>query len=203
MNLGVESNAGSGARSPKLGGQEPPVSAEGLRKRNNFRSAGRLFVVVLAMFGFGYALVPLYDVLCEITGLGGRSGGVVEARISLDAGVDTDRMIEVQFIGSVSSQLPWEFHPNERSIQVHPGQVYETTFFARNLTDETTVGHARPAVSPSEASRHFNKTECFCFTLQEFAPGESRDMPVRFVLDRGIPDNIETVTLAYTFFNSR
>ncbi len=155
------------------------------------------------MFGFGYALVPLYDVLCEITGLGGRTGGVVEAKSSLEAGVDLERTIEVQFIGTVSSHLPWEFRPNETSVRVHPGEVYETTYFARNLASETTVGHARPAVAPSEASRHFNKTECFCFTLQELAPGEARDMPVRFILDRGIPDNIDTVTLAYTFFDSR
>ncbi|WP_025770144.1 cytochrome c oxidase assembly protein [Thioalkalivibrio sp. HK1] len=203
MSVEAESNARLGPSSPNPGGDEPPSAPSNSLKKDNFRSAGKLAVVVLAMFGFGYALVPLYDVLCEITGLGGRSGGVVEAKTSLDAGVDLDRTIEVQFIGTVSSQLPWEFRPNEQSLHVHPGQVYETTFFARNLADEITVGHARPAVSPSEASRHFNKTECFCFTLQEFSPGEGRDMPVRFVLDRGIPDSIETVTLAYTFFNSR
>ena len=167
----------------------------------NGRTAGRLAVVVLAMFGFGYALVPLYDVLCELTGLGGRTG--VVAASALDGVVDTSRTIKVQFLGTVNSRLPWEFRPNVASMEVHPGQVYETTYFARNLSSATTIGQARPSVAPSIASLHFNKTECFCFVEQEFAPGEARSMPVRFVLSRGIPADIATVTLSYTFFNSQ
>ena len=171
------------------------------RGQANGRTAWRLAVVVLAMFGFGYALVPLYDVLCEITGLGGRTG-VVSAS-ALDGGVDTNRTIKVQFLGTVNSRLPWEFRPNVAAMEVHPGQVYETTYFARNLSHAATVGQARPSVAPSVASLHFNKTECFCFVEQEFAPGEARDMPVRFVLSRDLPADIETVTLSYTFFNSQ
>jgi cytochrome c oxidase assembly protein subunit 11 len=171
------------------------------RAQANGKTARRLAVVVLAMFGFGYALVPLYDVLCELTGLGGRTG-VVEAS-ALAGGVDTSRSIKVQFLGTVSSRLPWEFRPNVASMEVHPGQVYETTYFARNLSSATTIGQARPSVAPSIASLHFNKTECFCFVEQEFAPGEARSMPVRFVLSRDIPAEIATVTLSYTFFNSR
>ena len=167
----------------------------------NGKTAGRLLVVVLAMFGFGYALVPLYDVLCEITGLGGRTG-VVEAS-ALDGVVDTSRTIKVQFLGSVSSRLPWEFRPDVASMEVHPGQVYEATYYARNLSSTATIGQARPSVAPAVASLHFNKTECFCFVEQEFAPGEARSMPVRFVLSRDIPADIATVTLSYTFFNSR
>ena len=171
------------------------------RGQANGRTARRLAVVVLAMFGFGYALVPLYDVLCEITGLGGRTG-VVSAS-ALDGAVDTNRTVKVQFLGTVNSRLPWEFHPNVASMEVHPGQVYETTYFARNLSDAATVGQARPSVAPSVASLHFNKTQCFCFVEQKFAPGEARDMPVRFVLSRNLPADIETVTLSYTFFNSQ
>ena len=170
------------------------------RVRANGRTARRLAVVVLAMFGFGYALVPLYDVLCEITGLGGRTG--VVAAGALDGGVDTSRTVKVQFLGTVNSRLPWEFRPNIASMEVHPGQVYETSYFARNLSEAATVGQARPSVAPSVASLHFNKTECFCFVEQEFAPGEARDMPVRFVLSRELPAEIATVTLSYTFFNS-
>ena len=170
------------------------------RVRANGRTARRLAIVVLAMFGFGYALVPLYDVLCEITGLGGRTG--VVAAGSLDGGVDTSRTVKVQFLGTVNSRLPWEFRPNVASMEVHPGQVYETSYFARNLSETATVGQARPSVAPSVASLHFNKTECFCFAQQEFAPGEARDMPVRFVLSRELPAEIVTVTLSYTFFNS-
>ena len=169
--------------------------------RANRRTAARLAIVVLAMFGFGYALVPLYDVLCEITGLGGRTG-VVEAS-ALDGAVDTSRTVKVQFLGTVSSRLPWEFRPTVASMEVHPGRVYETTYFARNLSPAATIGQARPSVAPSVASLHFNKTECFCFVEQEFAPGEARDMPVRFVLSRDLPAEISTVTLSYTFFNSR
>lgn len=169
--------------------------------RANRRTAFRLALVVAAMFGFGYALVPLYDVLCEITGLGGRTG-VVEAR-ALDGAIDTSRTIKVQFIGTVNSRLPWEFRPDVPSMEVHPGQVYEATYFARNLSADATTGQARPSVAPSVASLHFNKTECFCFVEQKFAPGESRTMPVRFVLSRDIPAEITTVTLSYTFFNTR
>ena len=170
------------------------------RAQANGRTARRLAVVVLVMFGFGYALVPLYDVLCEITGLGGRTG-VVEAG-ALDGAVDTSRTVKVQFLGTVNSRLPWEFRPSVASMEVHPGRVYETTYFARNLSDTATIGQARPSVAPSVASLHFNKTECFCFVEQEFAPGEARDMPVRFVLSRDLPADIATVTLSYTFFNS-
>ena len=138
------------------------------RARMNGKTARRLAVVVLAMFGFGYALVPLYDVLCEITGLGGRTGVVTAG--ALDGRVDTSRTVKVQFLGTVSSQLPWEFRPNVASMEVHPGQVYETTYFARNLSPAATIGQARPSVAPSAASLHFNKTECFCFVQQEFAP---------------------------------
>lgn len=170
------------------------------RVRANGRTARRLAIVVFAMFGFGYALVPLYDVLCQITGLGGRTG--VVAADSLDGGVDTSRTVKVQFLGTVNSQLPWEFRPNVASMEVHPGQVYETTYFARNLSEAATVGQARPSVAPSVASLHFNKTQCFCFLQQELSPGEARDMPVRFVLSRDLPADIATVTLSYTFFYS-
>ena len=171
------------------------------RAQANGKVARRLAVVVLAMFGFGYALVPLYDVLCEITGLGGRTG--VVAADALDPGVDTSRTVKVQLLGTVSSRLPWEFRPDVASMEVHPGRIYETTYFARNLSERATIGQARPSVAPSVASLHFNKTECFCFVEQELAPGEARHMPVRFVLSRDLPADIATVTLSYTFFNSR
>ena len=168
-------------------------------ERANRRTASRLAVVVLAMFGFGYALVPLYDILCEVTGLGGRTG-VVEAN-ALDRTVDTSRLVKVQFLGTVNSRLPWEFRPTVATMRVHPGKVYEATYFARNLSDQSTVGQARPSVAPTIASLHFNKTECFCFVNQAFEAGEAREMPVRFVLDRKLPKGVEEVTLSYTFFN--
>lgn len=163
----------------------------------NRRLVKRLAVTVLAMFGFGYALVPLYDILCEVTGFTGRTG-VVKAE---DVGeIDATRLVKVEFLGSSMSDLNWEFRPLEKSMQVHPGAVYETTYYALNLSDVDTVGQARPSVSPSKASLYFSKTECFCFTNQHFAAGEEREMPVRFVVNEKLPESISTVTLSYVFF---
>ncbi|MDX1513420.1 MAG: cytochrome c oxidase assembly protein [Gammaproteobacteria bacterium] len=167
-------------------------------KRANRRTAGHLAVVVLAMFGFGFALVPLYNVFCEITGLNGKTG-VVEAS-AIDGDYDASRLVTVEFVGSVNSGLPWEFRPVLYKMRVYPGKVYEAEFIAHNLAADPKVGQAVPSVAPATASRFFNKTECFCFTAQEFAAGESRRLPVRFVVDRGLPADIRTVTLSYTFF---
>ena len=162
----------------------------------NFKLAAQLGVMVVGMFGFGYLLVPIYDVFCEITGLNGKTAQsaaeVIEAA--------QDRLITVEFVGSVNQNGPWEFRPVVSRMQVHPGKLYDTTFFARNQLDSIQVGHAVPSVVPGNAARHFQKTECFCFESQEFAPGEGRDMPVRFILDPELPAYIDTITLSYTFF---
>lgn len=169
-------------------------------RRSNRRLATRLVVVVVAMFGFGYALVPLYDVFCEITGLGGKTGVAEEAR--LEGVADTTRLLTVEFLGTVSSDLPWEFRPTTKKMAIHPGRVYETTYYARNLTDRATIGRAVPSVAPGAAGAYFRKTECFCFTEQRFEPGEGREMAVRFVVDRELPADIRTITLSYTFFDA-
>ena len=166
----------------------------------NRRAAKRLGVVVLAMFGFGFALVPLYNVFCEVTGLNGKTG-VVEAK-SLEDSYDESRLVTVEFVGSVNSALPWEFAPVRYKMQVHPGKVYEAAFVARNLAKVAKVGQAVPSVAPSTASRFFDKTECFCFTSQKFAAGEKRELPLKFVIRRGLPAEIRTVTLSYTFFEN-
>ena len=152
------------------------------------------------MFGFGFALVPLYDIFCEITGLNGKTGVVEESAVP-DT-VDTTREITVEFVANVNSALPWEFRPVQKKMRVHPGQVYSASFVAHNLADRTLVGQAVPSVSPAVASRYFDKTECFCFTRQRFEAGESREMPVRFVVGTRLPKDVSTVTLAYTFFNA-
>jgi cytochrome c oxidase assembly protein subunit 11 len=154
--------------------------------------------VVIGMFGFGYALVPLYDAFCEITGLNGKPG-IVQAE-ALSAGVDQSREVTVEFIGNVNSSLKWQFYPLTKRMRVHPGEVYQTEYYARNLADSDVVGQAVPSVTPAVASKHFDKTECFCFTRQAFAAGEGREMPVRFVVNTRLPKDISTVTLAYTFF---
>lgn len=168
------------------------------RNRANRRAAGKLGLVVLAMFGFGFALVPLYDVFCELTGLNGKTG-VVQAS-ALDGAVDDSRLVTVEFTASVNSGLPWEFAPVNYKMKVHPGKIYEASFIARNLAAVTKIGQAVPSVSPATASRYFDKTECFCFTAQRFESGEERELPLRFVVNKNLPSEINTVTLSYTFF---
>ena len=167
--------------------------------KRNARTARRLSALVVVMFGFGYALVPLYDVLCDITGLGGRTG-VVQAA-ALDGLVDETRLVTVQFDGTVNSALPWEFRPATPRMQVHPGKVYEARYVVRNLSSRTTVGMATPSVVPSVASLYFNKTMCFCFEKQRFDAGEEREVFVKFVISKELPEEHQTLTLSYTFFN--
>ena len=164
----------------------------------NGRLALRLLLVTAGMFGFGYALVPLYDVFCDITGFDGRPGAVQAEALSGE--VDQTREITVQFVSNINSSLPWDFYPLEKTMRVHPGEVYETHFYAKNLAAYPLVGQAVPSVAPAEASKYFNKTECFCFTRQLFASREGRQMPVRFVVGTSVPRDISTITLAYTFF---
>ena len=160
----------------------------------------RLAAIPVLMFGFGFALVPLYDVFCDITGLNGKTGRVEASEID-SSQVDTSRTIEVRFLANTNTGLPWDFQPLVKKMEIHPGQVYEAVFRVRSASDRTTLGQAVPSVSPGLAAEHFNKTECFCFTEQELAGRETLDMPVRFVVGTGISENIEQITLSYTFFS--
>lgn len=165
----------------------------------NASLALRLVAMTAAMFAFGFALVPLYDVFCQITGLGGKTGGsaaVVAER------PDESRLVTVEFMASVNEHAPWDFEPVVERMQVHPGKLYDTSYLAANLTGRELVGQAVPSVAPQAAARHFRKTECFCFTAQPFGPEEVKDMPVRFMVDRELPPHIDTVTLSYTFFRT-
>ncbi len=167
----------------------------------NRRLSLRLVVVVVAMFGFGYTILPLlYDAICEITGLGGKPAVAREARLS--AQVDSDRLVTVQFLGTVNSSLPWEVRPTVTEMRVNPGRVYEATYFARNLSSNSTVGTATPNITPGKAALYFTKTECFCFSAQQFDGGEGREMPLRFVVGTELPPGVRTITLSYTFFNA-
>lgn len=164
------------------------------------RGTRRLWLAALGMFGFGFALVPLYDVFCEWTGLNGRTASGPAAEVEFT--VAEDRLVTVEFIASINENMPWEFRPEVARMQVHPGKVYTTRFFARNRNTDAMVGHAVPSVSPGSAARHFQKTECFCFTEQRFEGGEGRWMPVQFVVAPELPGKFEVVTLSYTFFDS-
>lgn len=178
----------------------PPPAARPAARANR-RLALRLLVVTAAMFGFGYALVPLYEIVCDVTGIGGRTGVVSEAAAKAGA-VDPTRVVEVQFVATVNSGLRWTFEGPEKPLEVHPGEVYEASFSASNLSPRPVVAQAVPSVTPAGAAAHFDKIECFCFTRQRLEPGETRDMPVRFVVNEEIPRRIGTLTLAYTFFEA-
>ena len=152
------------------------------------------------MFGFGFfALVPLYDVFTDITGLNGKTGRVEASTIDVSQ-VNTSRTIEVRFIANTNAGLPWSFEPVVKKMEVHPGKVYEAMYRVRSTTERPTVGQAVPSVSPGLAAEHFNNTECFCFTPQKLAGFEQRDMPLRFIIDNAISENIEQITMLYTFF---
>ncbi|MDZ7734993.1 MAG: cytochrome c oxidase assembly protein [Gammaproteobacteria bacterium] len=164
------------------------------------RTALKLALIPVAMFGFGYALVPLYNVFCDLTGLGGRGVKQVDAS-SVDArGVDRSRDIRVEFVTSVNGNLPWEFKALTGTTRIHPGALNEAEFVVENTSDKTIVGRAIYNVSPAVASVYFSKTECFCYTEQTLAPGEEMTMPVRYIIDTDLPGNIKGVTLSYTFF---
>ena len=174
-----------------------------MSQQDNNRATGRLaiklVVVVVAMFGFGFALVPLYDVFCEITGLNGKTDQLA-ASDAATLEIDRDRLVTVQFDGNVNSGLPWEFGPEEFSMKVHPGEVATTQYWAENLSSKAIVGQAVPSVAPAEASKYFAKTECFCFTEQLLAAGERKLMPVQFVVASDLPQDIKVMTLSYRFF---
>jgi len=163
-------------------------------------SALKLAIIPLLMFGFGFALVPLYDVFCDITGLNGKTGRIEAAEIDASQ-VDTTRTIEVRFLANTNTGLPWSVEPLVKKMEVHPGQVYEAVFRVRSASADKTLGQAVPSVSPGLAAQYFNKTECFCFSQQSLEAHETRDMPLRFVVGNGISKDIEQITLSYTFFS--
>jgi cytochrome c oxidase assembly protein subunit 11 len=170
-----------------------------LRRVNSEYISVKLAVFALAMFGFGYALVPLYDVICDITGLNGKTGEITSEAVSKLI-VDYDRTVTVQFDTNVNSELPWQFQAVNKTLVVHPGEVTEAVFIVENISSADVIGQAIPSVTPSRASLYFNKSECFCFTQQTLAAHERKEMVVRFVVEADLPENISTLTLSYTFF---
>jgi cytochrome c oxidase assembly protein subunit 11 len=165
------------------------------------RLALKLGLVAVGAFAFGFALVPLYDVFCEITGAGSRDDLVTAAQ--LPASVDESRSITVDFVANVPSVGKWGFKPEVRSMQVTPGRLYEANFLAENRTGNESWAQAVPDVAPASASAWFRKTECFCFTPQHFAVDEAKHMPVRFFVDPALPKHIDRITLAYTFYDTQ
>jgi cytochrome c oxidase assembly protein subunit 11 len=155
----------------------------------------KLGVVVLGMFAFGYALVPFYQKICEVTGL----RDIARADDVHNTQVDASRSVRIEFDSNVR-KLPWQFRPLEPVIGVHPGELRQVMFEVVNTTDRAVTGQAIPSYGPAGASRYFRKLDCFCFARQTLAPGERRQMPVVFIVDPALPDDIATITLSYTFF---
>lgn len=164
----------------------------------NRRLVKRLLLSAVLMFGFGFALVPLYDVFCEVTGLNGkitRTGPV--ARLQ----VDDSRQVRVRLLGVNNEGMPWRFAPRESLVVVNPGELRQTAFEALNPTDRTMVAQAIPSVSPGEAAQYLHKVNCFCFNAQTLVGGEQVEMPLLFTIDAGLPEHIHSITLSYTLFD--
>lgn len=169
------------------------------RAVNPAKSAGKLVLVVIGMFGFGFALVPLYDVICDITGLNGKTGD--QYVVSEPLVVDQERLITIQFLANNNAGMPWEFSTTKRTMKVHPGDLNQIDFYAKNPTADTMVSQTIPSVTPYYAAQYLHKTECFCFEQQQLAGGEDIEMPMRFIIDSEIPDDITSLTLSYTMFD--
>ena len=168
-------------------------------RRANVSMTVKLLAIAAGSFAFGFALVPLYNVLCAVTGYGDQAK--LLQKVTAIEHPDPSRTVTVQFLADVASSGGWEFRPEARSIQVHPGQLYTAEFYAHNLTGRDTVAQAVPNIAPSEVAAYFHKTECFCFAPQHFTLNEGRDMPVRFIIDPALPRHIDIITLAYTFYD--
>jgi len=172
-------------------------------RHENFRMVGKLTVITVSMFAFGYALVPLYKSICEMTGinilaLGDRNIPGATPNMPANTQVDASRTITVEF--DANSRGPWEFKPAQRSVQVHPGEMATVMYEFKNVQDRTISAQAIPSYAPQQAGAHFNKLECFCFNQYTLAPGEKKSWPVVFVIDPKLSKDVKTITLSYTFF---
>ncbi len=152
--------------------------------------------MALIMFGFGFALVPFYEKICEVTGINNLGK---PDELALNTQVDASRTLTIEFDANVRD-LPWEFRPLTRSIRAHPGEMVQVVYEVRNTSSAPIVGQAVPSYGPGLAAQYMKKLECFCFTRQALAPGETKQMPVQFVVEAGLPSDVSTITLSYTFF---
>jgi len=170
------------------------------RKRANRKLVLGLLIMTAGAFAFGWALVPLYDVLCRAAGIGNAEAKAGKSVVR--EAIDPNREITIEFLAQPASVGSFDFRPKVASMRIHPGKLYDAQFYAKNLTRVASVAQAVPSISPTGTARYFRKTECFCFSPQKFAAGEGRDMPVRFIVDPELPGNVDKLTLAYTFYDT-
>lgn len=174
------------------------LSAKEQADLKNKRLGLKLLWLVAGSLLFAFALVPLYDVLCTLTGLNGKTSNT--AAVLAKAKVDNTRWVNVQFTSNVMPGLGWNFYPKQPSIKLHPGQIETVVFIAKNITSEVVVGQAVPSVTPGIASANLKKIECFCFVKQSLKPGEEKEMPLRFFVSPDLPKDVSDMTLSYSFF---
>jgi len=170
------------------------------KKRANRKLVKALLIMTAGSFAFGWALVPLYDVLCRAAGIGNAEAKAGKATVH--EAIDPNREITVEFLAAPASVGSFDFRPKVASMRIHPGKLYEAEFHAENLTEQAAVAQAVPSISPTGTAKYFHKTECFCFSPQKFAAGEVRDLPVRFIVDPELPGNVDKITLAYTVYDA-
>jgi len=162
------------------------------------RTLRKLIIAVPLMFAFGFALVPLYDVFCEVTGLNGK---VFQSEHSDNLLSDEGRSIALQFISTNNENMPWTFKPSKQVMKIETGKYHTATFYVKNTTNKRMVAQAVPSVAPSNAAAHLKKLECFCFEQQELMPGEEANLPVRLLVSNDLPSNIKNIILSYTIFD--
>ena len=170
------------------------------KKGANRKLVRALLFMTAGSFAFGWALVPLYDVLCRAAGIGNAEAKA--GRSTVVESIDPDREVTIEFLAEPASVGSFDFRPKVASMRIHPGKLYDAAFSARNLTAQDAVAQAVPSISPSGTAKYFHKTECFCFSPQKFAGGEARDLPVRFIVDPQLPRNVDRLTLAYTIYDA-
>ena len=169
------------------------------KKRLNIATAKKLILICFSMFLFSFALVPLYNVICDVTGLNGNTSNLKEKSVFIKE-VVSNKKLNIQFISHELDSKKLEFKPSEFEMTISPGKVYSTMYIATNKSDSNIVGQAIPSVSPNEASKYLKKIDCFCFEQQTFEPGEIAKLPLYFSIDEKMPSRIKTITLSYSFF---
>lgn len=170
-------------------------------EKSTQRTVLRSILVACGMFAFGFAMVPLYNVFCQVTGLNGKTDPDPYLYKAAEAKVDTSREIKVQFVATKNAGMGWDFSPSTPQVTVHPGEPGLLTFVARNPSDKRMIGQAIPSVTPFEATNYLHKVECFCFTTQTLEAGEEKVMPLRIIVDQDLPKHIKKLTLSYTLFD--
>lgn len=161
----------------------------------------QLWLFAAGAFAFGFALVPLYNVICDVTGYGDKSK--LREASSIEATPDVNRQVTIELLADSPSFGDWEFRPAQPTVEVHPGQLYEAKFYARNLRAQPVTAQAIPSIAPLQATKYFHKTECFCFKPQAFDARQERELTVRFIVDPKLPRNIDRLTLAYAMYDGK